>query len=88
MLSIVEIGYDVSPGGEREFEVYSMHEEDLMQPPIYSSTDLHQAVDYCYELGVNFEIKTLAAWQQDESDMLQGMRSSGFDNRGQLMLPL
>lgn len=85
---IVEIDYSVSPGGVNEFEVYSNEEEDLMLPPIYSSTDLHEAVDYCYNLGVNFEIKTLAAWYEHETSTLQGVRGSGFDNPVQLMLPL
>lgn len=79
MLSIVEIEYDVSPGGEREYEIYSNDEEDLMQPPVWSTTSLHEAVDYCYSLGLNFNIKTLAAWHREQG--------SEVDNYGQLVLP-
>jgi hypothetical protein len=87
-LRIVEVAYDVSPGGERSFEVYSAHEDDIYEPPMFSTEDLHKAVDYCYELDLDFEIKTFAAWSKDETEVLQGKRGSKVDTYGQLMLPL
>lgn len=64
MLEILEVEYSVSPGGVDEFEVYSLHEEDVMNPPLFSSTDLMEAVKFCYSLGKDFTVRTLAEWEE------------------------
>ena len=62
MLEILEVEYSVSPGGVDEFEVYSLHEEDVMNPPLFTSTDLLEAVQFCYSLGKDFVVRTLPEW--------------------------
>jgi hypothetical protein len=64
MLEILEVEYSVSPGGVDEFEVYSLHEEDVMNPPLFTSTDLLEAVQFCYSLGKDFVVRTLAEWEE------------------------
>ena len=64
MLEILEVEYSVSPGGVDEFEVYSLHEEDIMNPPLFTSTDLLEAVQFCYSLGKDFVVRTLAEWEE------------------------
>ena len=66
MLEILEVNYSVSPGGIDEFEVYSMHEEDLLNPPIFTSVSLEEAVRFCYELGKDFVVRTFAEWESRE----------------------
>jgi hypothetical protein len=70
VLRIYEIDYSVSPGGNTEYEVYSMHEEDLFDPPIFAAESLHAAVDFCYDLGVNFEVRTLAQYERENENEL------------------
>ena len=65
-LEIVEVNYSCSPGGVDEFEVYSLDERDLLNPPIYSSTKLEDAVRFCYELGKDFTVRTVAEWEERE----------------------
>jgi hypothetical protein len=64
MLEILEVEYSVSPGGVDEFEVYSLHEEDVMNPPLFTTTDLLEAVQFCYSLGKDFVVRTLAEWEE------------------------
>lgn len=64
VLEILEVEYSVSPGGVDEFEVYSLHEEDVMSPPLFTSTDLLEAVQFCYSLGKDFVVRTLAEWEE------------------------
>jgi hypothetical protein len=64
VLEILEVEYSVSPGGVDEFEVYSLHEEDVMNPPLFTSTDLLEAVQFCYSLGKDFVVRTLAEWEE------------------------
>ena len=65
-LEILEVNYAVSPGGVDEFEVYSLDEHDLFDPPIFVSESLSEAVAYCYALGKDFVVKTLAQWEERE----------------------
>lgn len=64
-LEILEIDYSVSPGGVNYFEVYDTNEEIPMTPPIYESTDLTDAVKFCYNLGQDFTVRTLAQWHRE-----------------------
>jgi hypothetical protein len=65
-LEILEVNYSVSPGGVDEFEVYSINESNNYSPPIYSTTSLHEAVQYCYDLGKDFIVRTFAEWESRE----------------------
>ena len=65
-LEILEVNYSVSPGGVDEFEVYSLDERDLLSPPIFVSTNLLEAVQYCYQLGKDFTVRTFAEWEERE----------------------
>ena len=47
-LEILEVDYAVSPGGVVTYEVYDVHEEYPMTPPIFESEDLTEAVKFCY----------------------------------------
>jgi hypothetical protein len=63
-LEILEIDYSVSPGGVNSFEVYDV-ENDFFSPPIYETEDLTDAVQFCYNLGINFTVRTLARWNRE-----------------------
>lgn len=65
-LEILEVDYAVSPGGVNEFEVYSLDQRDSFDPPIFSSESLVEAVQYCYDLGRDFIVRTLAEWEARE----------------------
>lgn len=65
-LEIIEVNYSVSPGGEDEFEVYSLDERDNFDPPIFTSTSLQESVEYCYNLGRDFIVRTYAEWEARE----------------------
>ena len=67
-LEIVEIDYSVSPGGVNLFEVYDTQEEIPMSPPIYESEDLTKAVRFCYNLGQDFTVRTLASWEREQAN--------------------
>ena len=64
-LQIVEINYSVSPGGTNLFEVYD--NQETMCPPIFESEDLTKTVQFCYDLGVNFEVLTYAQWERENN---------------------
>mgnify|MGYP006266627833 CR=1 FL=1 len=64
-LEILEIDYSVSPGGVNSFEVYDTNEEIPMTPPIYETEDLTDAVKFCYNLGQDFTVRTLAQWHRE-----------------------
>lgn len=66
MLEILEIDYSVSPGGINEFEVYSRDERDHFDPPIFTSENLVDAVQFCYNLGKDFVVRTFAEWEERE----------------------
>ncbi len=70
MLRIYEIDYSVSPGGVNEYEVYSMDEEDLFDPPIFVSEHLVEALDFCQDLGVEYEVRTLAQYEKENENEL------------------
>lgn len=65
-LEILEVDYAVSPGGVNEFEVYSLDQRDSFDPPIFSTESLVEAVQYCYDLGRDFIVRTLAEWEARE----------------------
>lgn len=64
-LEILEVDYAVSPGGVVTYEVYETQEEIPMTPPIYESENLTDAVNYCYNLGLDFSVRTLAQWNRE-----------------------
>jgi len=65
-LEILEVNYSCSPGGVDEFEVYSLDERDHSNPPIFSSPLLEESVRFCYNLGKDFTVRTLAQWEEKE----------------------
>ena len=66
-LEILEIAYDVSPGGIRTFEVYDKLDiDEVITLPIYETESLTDAVEYCYNLGKDFTVRTLAEWEERE----------------------
>jgi hypothetical protein len=65
-LEILEVNYSVSPGGIDEFEVYSSEPRSNISNLVFSSTKLEEAVRYCYELGKDFTVRTLAEWEERE----------------------
>ena len=65
-LEILEVAYDVSPGGVRTFEVYDRLDDDTMSVPIYETESLTEAVEYCYNLDKDFIVRTYAEWEMRE----------------------
>ena len=66
VLEIIEIDYSVSPGGINSFEVYDRQEIEPVSLPIYESEDLTDAVRFCYDLGQDFTVRTLASWEREQ----------------------
>lgn len=64
-LEILEVAYDVSPGGVRTFEVYDKLDIP-MSCPVYETESLTEAVQYCYNLDKDFIVRTLAEWEERE----------------------
>lgn len=65
-LEILEVAYDVSPGGVRTFEIYDKSEIDPVQIPLFETESLTEAVEYCYNLGKDFTVRTYAEWEMRE----------------------
>ena len=66
-LEILEVAYDVSPGGVRTFEIYDKGEfSDPVDIPIYETESLTEAVEFCYNLGKDFIVRTYAEWEMRE----------------------
>jgi len=65
-LEILEVAYDVSPGGTRTFEIYDKEELEPVQLPIYETESLTDAVEFCYNLGRDFIVRTYAEWEMRE----------------------
>ena len=65
-LEILEVAYDVSPGGVRTFEIYDRLDDDTMAVPIYETESLTEAVEYCYNLDKDFIVRTYAEWEMRE----------------------
>ena len=64
-LKIVELDFD---GREpNTFEITQTGEEFAFDPPVFESQDLMECVKYCYDLGVNFAVYTLAAWNREHN---------------------
>jgi hypothetical protein len=61
-LEILEVNYSVSPGGIDTFEIYDLDEP--MSIPIYETESLTEAVQYCYNLGKDFIVRTYAEWEE------------------------
>jgi hypothetical protein len=64
-LEIIEINYAVSPGGVDAFEVYDTSDVQGLNPPLYETEDLTQAVKFCYNLGQDFTVRTLAQYYRE-----------------------
>ena len=64
-LEILEVNYSCSPGGVDTFEVYDKSEIP-MSIPIYETESLTEAVQFCYNLGKDFIVRTLAEWETRE----------------------
>ena len=65
-LEILEVAYEVSPGGVRTFEVYDRAEIEPVSLPIYETESLTDAVEFCYNLGKDFTVRTYAEWEMRE----------------------
>jgi len=65
-LEILEVNYSCSPGGVDEFEVYSNSPRDNISNLLFTSPKLEEAVKYCYDLGRDFTVRTLAEWEERE----------------------
>lgn len=65
-LEILEVEYSVSPGGIDSYEVYDKSE--IFGMPIYETESLTDAVQYCYNLGQDFTVRTVAAWHRNEAE--------------------
>ena len=65
-LEILEMGYSCSPGGVDTFEVYDRTEMPL-SVPIYETESLTEAVEFCYNLGMDFTVRTLAEYENREN---------------------
>ena len=66
-LEILEVAYEVSPGGVRTFEVYDKGDNaGIMDMPIYETESLTKAVEYCYNLDKDFIVRTYAEWEMRE----------------------
>jgi hypothetical protein len=63
-LEILEMQYSCSPGGIDTFEVYD--KTDISASPIYETTVLTEAVMFCYNLGMDFVVRTLAEYHDRE----------------------
>jgi len=63
-LEILEVNYSCSPGGVDMFEVYDTNEPSTV--PIYETESLTKAVQYCYNLGKDFIVRTFAEWEERE----------------------
>jgi len=64
-LEILEVEYSCSPGGVDLFEVYDKTDIPL-SVPIYETESLTEAVQFCYNLGKDFTVRTLAEWNERE----------------------
>ena len=64
-LEILEVNYSCSPGGVDSFEVYDLN-EDPVSIPIFETEDLTEAVQFCYNLGKDFIVRTFAEWEERE----------------------
>ena len=64
-LEILEIDYSVSPNGVNAFEVYNTYESNPLTPPIYETEELTDAVRFCYNLGRDFTVRTIAQWNME-----------------------
>ena len=65
-LEILEVNYGVSPGGVDTFEVYDLNESIPMSVPIFETESLTEAVQFCYNLGKDFIVRTFAEWEARE----------------------
>ena len=66
-LEILEIDYSCSPGGVNSFEVYDRQEIEPVSLPLYESENLTDAVKFCYDLGQDFTVRTLASWEREQA---------------------
>lgn len=65
-LEVIEVDYSVSPGGVNYFEVYDREDSGyIMSLPIFESESLTDAVKFCYDLGQDFSVRTLAQYYSE-----------------------
>jgi len=67
-LEILEVEYSCSPGGIDSYEVYDKNDSDPVSLPIYETESLTEAVEFCYNLGQDFTVRTVAAWHKREAE--------------------
>ena len=65
-LEILEVNYGCSPGGVDLFEVYDKFSIEPLSVPIFETESLTEAVLFCYNLGKDFIVRTLAEWEERE----------------------
>jgi len=65
-IEILEVGYSCSPGGVDMFEVYDQ-EKIFDSSLIGEFKTLTEAVVFCYNLGKDFTVRTLAQWEEREA---------------------
>lgn len=65
-LEILEVAYDLSSDGGTSFEVYDKAEIEPVRIPIFETESLTEAVEYCYNLGKDFIVRTYAEWEMRE----------------------
>ena len=64
-LAIVEVDYQID--GQNTWIVNAIGDEYAFDPPVFESAELIKCVEYCYELGVNFKVNTLKAWNREHN---------------------
>jgi len=66
-LIVYEVDYSVSPGGINMFEVYDQSEDSYINSrPVFETESLTEAVQFCYNQGLNFTVHTLAQYYAEE----------------------
>lgn len=66
-LEILEVEYSCSPGGVDTYEVYDkVDNPNMTDMPIFETESLTEAVQFCYDLGQDFTVRTVAAWHRHE----------------------
>ncbi len=65
-LQIVQYGDPELSEGFNRFVVGSLDEADKYNEPIIEFDNLHDAVDWCFDEGVDFEVKTHAQYFREQ----------------------
>lgn len=60
-LRILENDLSLFSDNTKNYEVYDIAYEGIIDaPPLFASDSLYKAVDFCYNLGYDFEVRTLS----------------------------